>query len=226
MGKTLLRLGDTPLHEEREWSSDGIVVLTAEVTLPRCGGRSRAARRFDRYYRRCASAYLAYCDAELAPRAEAAMRAAMEHSAPWERPRAALDYTVTLESAGLLSLYTEGREEHLAPRLTLRRAETWDMSAGLLAEAADFFPHGTPLRRLLAARAREMAASESAAFSAAYYPSCRVMLRRALNLRNFYLTPDAFHWFYPMYTVAPASKGIPDFSLPLGDAGFFLPPEG
>lgn len=57
MERELLRLSETPLHLEKTWESGGVPVLTAEVTLPRCGGKSRRARRFDRYYRQYARAY-------------------------------------------------------------------------------------------------------------------------------------------------------------------------
>lgn len=219
-----LHLSDTPLHEERTWESGGIVVLTAEVTLPRCDGRTRAARRFNRYYRRYASAYLRYCAVELFPRAEERMRAAMVRSAPWERTHACLTYTVMLSRGALLSLYSEGVEENLPPRLVLRRAETWSLRDGLLLEARDFFPRGTPLRRLLTARARSLTAAREEA-GTVYAPNARARLRRALTLRNFYLAPDGFHWFYPMYTIASAAHGIPDFALPYGESGLFLPPE-
>ena len=69
MERELLRLSETPLHLEKTWESGGVPVLTAEVTLPCCGGKSRRARRFDRYYRQYARAYLKYCEAELLPRA-------------------------------------------------------------------------------------------------------------------------------------------------------------
>lgn len=222
----LLRLSDTPLHEERAWKSEDITVLTASVTLPRCEGRSRRARRFNRYYRRYAHAYLRYCEAELLPRAAETMCAAQRCSAPWACAHASLDYRVTLMQGELLSLYTEGREEHLPPRLTLRRAETWDLSEGLLLPLAGFFPPKAAVKRRLVCAALEAAAQQAEAGAAAYYPNCRSMLRRALNLRNFYLAPDGLHWFYPMYTVAPAAEGIADFSLPYGDAGPFLPPGG
>ena len=225
MGGELLRLSDTPLHEERAWKSGDITVLTASVTLPRCEGKSRRARRVNRYYRRYARAYLRYCEAELLPRAAETMRAAQERSAPWTCAHAALGYTVTLCCGGVLSLYTEGREEHLPPRLVLRRADTWDLRGGLLLSAWDFFPPKAPLRRQLAAAARETAAQQTDAGTAAYYPGCRALLRCALNLRNFYLASDGLHWFYPMYTVAPAAEGIVDFSLPYGETGPFPPPE-
>lgn len=223
MGGELLRLGSAPLHEEREWESEGVTVLRAEVTLPQCEGESRAARRFNGWYRRCASAYLRYCAEELYPRAAAGMRGAMVRSAPWERASAVLGYTVTLARGGLLSLYTEGREENLAPPLTIRRAEIWSLHDGLMLEAADFFPRGTPVRRLLAERAREAVAARQA-LGARYAPDARAQLRRALSLRNFYLTPEGAHWFYPMYALAPAAAGIPDFCLPYGEEGPFLPP--
>ena len=90
MERELLRLSETPLHLEKTWESGGVPVLTAEVTLPCCGGKSRRARRFDRYYRQYARAYLKYCEAELLPRAAETMHTALERSAPWElRPRGA-----------------------------------------------------------------------------------------------------------------------------------------
>ena len=46
MERELLRLSETPLHLEKTWESGGVPVLTAEVTLPCCGGKSRRARRF------------------------------------------------------------------------------------------------------------------------------------------------------------------------------------
>ncbi len=226
MGGELLRLSDTPLHEERAWKSGGVTVLTASLTLPRCEGKDRRARRFNRYYRRYARAYLRYCEAELLPRAAEAMRAAQERSAPWACAHAALGYTVTLCRGGVLSLYTEGRETQLPPRLVLRRADTWDLRDGLLLAVEDFFPPKTAVKRRLVCCARETAAQQAETGAAAYYPDRRRRLRRALNLRNFYLAPDGLHWFYPMYTVAPAAEGIVDFSLSYGDAGPFPPPAG
>ncbi|MFQ8792241.1 MAG: hypothetical protein ACLR77_07935 [Oscillospiraceae bacterium] len=39
MERELLRLSETPLHLEKTWESGGVPVLTAEVTLPCCGGK-------------------------------------------------------------------------------------------------------------------------------------------------------------------------------------------
>ena len=209
----LLRLSETPLHERRAWESGGITVLTAEVTLPRCGGGGRRARRFDRYYRQYARAYLKYCETELLPRAAETMRAAVERSAPWKSAHAALSYTVTLARGKILSVCTRSAEEELVPRLIQCRAEVWDMEKALPLALADFFPARTTVKKRLIRCARSMAAEQIDVGTAVYYPNYRGMLRRAFSSRNFYLAPDGLHWFYPMYTAAPAAEGIPDFVL-------------
>ena len=225
MERELLRLSETPLHLEKTWESGGVPVLTAEVTLPRCGGKSRRARRFDRYYRQYARAYLKYCEAELLPRAAETMHTALERSAPWSCARATLAYRVTLVRGDTLSVYTEGREEHLPPRLTLRRAETWDRRTGFLLPLTAFFPPKTAVKKRLVRAARETAREQMETGTAAYYPNYGVLLRRAFSSRSFYLADDGLHWFYPMYSVAPAAEGIVDFSLPYGEAGPLLPAE-
>ena len=206
MERELLRLSETPLHLEKTWESGGVPVLTAEVTLPRCGGKSRRARRFDRYYRQYARAYLKYCEAELLPRAAETMHTALERSAPWSCARAVLAYRVTLVRGDILSLYTEGREEHLPP-LTA------------------FFPPKTAVKKRLVRAVRETAREQMETGTAAYYPNYGALLRRAFSSRSFYLADDGLHWFYPMYSVAPAAEGIVDFSLPYGEAGPLLPAE-
>lgn len=170
-------------------------------------------------------AYLKYCEAELLPRAAETMHTALERSAPWSCARAVLAYRVTLVRGDILSLYTEGREEHLPPRLTLRRAETWDRRTGFLLPLTAFFPPKTAVKKRLVRAARETAREQMETGTAAYYPNYGALLRRAFSSRSFYLADDGLHWFYPMYSVAPAAEGIVDFSLPYGEAGPLLPAE-
>ena len=225
MERELLRLSETPLHLEKTWESGGVPVLTAEVTLPCCGGKSRRARRFDRYYRQYARAYLKYCEAELLPRAAETMHTALERSAPWSCARAVLAYRVTLVRGDILSLYTEGREEHLPPRLTLRRADKALFYRRFRRKKRRERQEKAraPIPRLRAAR--ETAREQMETGTAAYYPNYGALLRRAFSSRSFYLADDGLHWFYPMYSVAPAAEGIVDFSLPYGEAGPLLPAE-
>ena len=55
---------------EREWTVEGLPVLTAQVSLPEpVGSENRTTRRIRRYYRAQCRAFLRYCDRWLFPMA-------------------------------------------------------------------------------------------------------------------------------------------------------------
>ena len=222
MGKLTLT---QPLCCEKEWEQDGVTVLRASLTLPQCEGNSRRARRFNRCYRQFCRAYLHYCEQMLLPHAKAALQSALERSQPWEASRAAVRYTVTLETPALLSLYLDADERGFAPALTLRRSDTWSRSEGLPLPLSDFFPPRCKLRRRLLPAACASVEAQLRQGTALYREDWRRALRRSFNPRNFYLTPEGLVWYYPMYAVAPAAEGIVCFSLPYGADGPFLPGE-
>lgn len=196
------------LEEERSWENDGLVVLTASVSLPRLAGKSRRARRFNRYYRSFCHAYWTYCEQTLLPEAKRRCEEAMATSAPWSVSRASLQARVTLNRPGLLSLYADAREDG---GFVIRRADTWDLNEGLPLPLTAFFPPRSPSpRRRLIQTAREQVRRDPDAF----LPDARAVLRRAFNARNYYLDESGLRFFYPMYSVAPPSRGIAVFTLP------------
>ncbi len=214
------------LTEERSWEADGVTVLSASVTLPQLAGGGARAKRFNRYYRRFCRAYFAYCAQVLLPDAAASCRAAMETSAPWNIARAELRYTVSLRAGDVLSIVCDARETVCgAPPFLLRRSEVWDLAAGLPMPLEEFFPPRTRCRRVLLRFAREQTQARIEA-GAAFRGNWRAALRRALNTRNFYLTPGGLVFFYPLCAAASAREGIVSYTMPYGDAGPFLPPEG
>lgn len=215
MAKEKLRLNEMPLHEEKTWETDGTTVLSASVTLPHAEGHDRRARRFNRYYRAFCRAYFAYCASELLPRAEEKYRGALSRSAPFFPPRAELAYTVSYESDTALSLYADAREIGLAPPLTLRRADTWDLQTAVPLSLADLFPKHSHYKKKLLARIRAEAA-QRVRDGASYDEDYRLKLRRAFNSTDFYLCKNGLRLFYPMYTFAPASEGIPSFLIAFG----------
>ena len=89
-----------PFTTEREWTADGIPVLSAAVSVPQpvpCS--DRLSRRFFRYYQLQSRAYLKYCERDLFPQATAACRAALEVSAPLPLFRAELTYRITFHDS-------------------------------------------------------------------------------------------------------------------------------
>ena len=223
MKTCLTELRTEPFAAEREWTVEGIPVLTAAVELPQPQGADAVSRRIRRYYQAQCKAFLRYCERWLFPQAEAEYRAALAASAPLPCFRAELGYRVTYNSGGLWSLYTQSREVTGHTLLT-RRGDTWDLSAGYPVPLSAFFPARSPWRRQLLELAAEDIQRQERAGIARYDPEWRKKLRR-FNSRNYYLTEEGLTYFFPMYAIAPAAEAIPAFTLPYGQQDLLPPCE-
>ena len=224
MKTCLTELRTEPFAAEREWTVEGIPMLTAAVELPQPQGADAVSRRIRRYYQAQCKAFLRYCERWLFPQAEAEYRAALAASAPLPCFRAELGYRVTYNSGGLWSLYTQSREVTGHTLLT-RRGDTWDLSAGYPVPLSAFFPARSPWRRQLLALAAEDIQRQERAGIARYDPEWRKKLRRRFNSRNYYLTEEGLTYFFPMYAIAPAAEAIPAFTLPYGQRDLLPPSE-
>ena len=101
MKMCLTELRTEPFAAEREWTVEGIPVLTATVEVPQPLGTDAVSRRIRRYYQAQCKAFLRYCERWLFSQAEAEYRAALAASAPLPCFRAELGYRVTYNSGGL-----------------------------------------------------------------------------------------------------------------------------
>lgn len=217
MGERLESLETEPFAAEREWTVEGVPVLSAAAQIPEPAGKDRTARRIRRFYQLQCRAFLRYCGQCLLPQAAAEYRLALEASRPLPAFRAELEYRVTYNEGGLWSLYTQVRETlGPGPALVTRRGDTWDLAAGYPAPLGDFFPAGTAWKkRVLACAAEEIQRRERAG-AGRWREDWRRELRRRFNPQNFYLTAEGLACFWPMYAIAPASEGVPVFLLPYG----------
>ena len=226
MRTCLTELHTASFAAEREWTVEGIPVLTASVEVPQPQGTDAVSRRIRRYYQTQCRAYLRYCQRWLLPQAEAEYRAALAASAPLPCFRAELGYRVTYNEGGLWSLYTQSREITLPGQTLLtRRGDTWDLTAGYPIALSAFFPARVPWRRQLLALAAEDIQRQERAGVARYDPGWRKKLRRRFNPRNYYLTDEGLTYFFPMYTIAPAAEVIPAFTLPYGSQSLLSPAD-
>lgn len=210
-----------PFTAEREWTMEGIPVLTAAVSVPEpVPAADSISRRIRRYYQLQCRAFLRYCEKWLFPLAEAEYRAALAVSAPLPCFHANLEYRVTWQDQGFLSLYTQSREVTLPGQTLLtRRGDTWDLAEGYPVALSAFFQPRSPWKRqLLSLAAAEIERQEKAGISR-YHEGWRKALRRRFNAQNFYLTGGGLTFFYPMYAIAPAAEGIPAFTVPFGEQG-------
>ena len=225
MPTILTQLSTEPLTAERTWTVEEIPVLTASISLPTpAEGSERAARRIRRYYQLQSRSFLRYCERWLLPAAEAEYRTALASSAPLPSFRAELEYRVTYNENGLWSLYTQSRERGADGRTLLtRRGDTWDLTSGYPVPLAAFFPRRSGWKRKLLAAAEAEIRRREAAGAARWNENWRRELRRRFNPENFYLTGDGLAFFYPMYALAPASAGIPVFTVPYAREGPISP---
>ncbi len=210
---------------EREWTVEGLPVLTAQVSLPEpVGSENRTTRRIRRYYRAQCRAFLRYCDRWLFPMAAGACQAALADSRPLPQFQAELTFQVTYNEGGFWSLYTQLREPTADGHVLLRRwGDTWDLRRGYPVPLQSFFPRRQGWkRRLLTLAAQEIQRQEAVGY-ARYLDGWRRRLRQQFNPIRFYLTPEGLAFFYPMYAIAPAAEGIPVFTVPYEAVGPYVP---
>lgn len=213
-----------PFTAQREWTVDSVPVLIANLTLPRPVGESgRPARRLNRFYQLYARSYLRYCERWLFPQAAESYRLALESSGPLPQDYATLSYNVTCNGSGVLSLYVDSKE-CCGGRLERRRhGDTWDLSTGYPIPISACFPRKSPWRKTLLRLTEQEVDRQERAGIAKYHDGWRRLLRRNFNPENFYLSETELHWYWQMYTVAPAAEGIPVFSTSYGENDCFFP---
>lgn len=210
----------TMQEEEKQWASEKIPILCATLSLPQWPKtpRSRIARRLNRYYGQYQHSFLSYCAHYLYPQALAEFQYAQENSLPLPCAQAALRCTVAYNQDQLLSLYLDCTEWiGTAQALTLRRADTWELVHGTQLSAQDCFPKKSNIRQQCLKTALSQCRQQAKEGRSIYAPHLAFRLRRHLNLRNFYLTAEGFHFFYQPYTIAPAFEGCPTFLLPFSE---------
>ena len=158
MGERLEALETVPFAAEREWTVEGVPVLSAAAQAPEPLEKDRTARRIKRFYQLQCRSFLRYCERCLLPQAAAEYRTALEASRPLPSFRAELSYQVTYNEGGLWSVWTQVREVlGPGPALVTRRGDTWDLAAGYPVPLRDFFPAGTAWKKRLMAHAEEEA---------------------------------------------------------------------
>lgn len=208
----------------REWTQDGLPVLTAELSLPQPTDRKhRTAKRLNRFYQVQCRAYLRYCEQFLFPYAAQLCRQAIENSQTLPVCTASLTYRVTRNQDGILSLYTQTREVCGTAPFLQRHGDTWNLATGYPVPLNVCFPRRAPVKKLLcAAAAEEITRQESMGISR-YHENWRMELRRSFNAQNYYLTGEGLTFFWQMHAIAPATEGVPAFTLSFGAQGCQLP---
>ena len=205
-----------PVPKERVLTLEGEPVLTVSLRFPAPEGDTPPLRRIGRCFARQARAWQARWEGPLYAMACAALTGAREQSRPFVPWTAALDFTVTRNGGGLLSLHTDAAERHGAARpLLIRSGETWDLSSGTPVPLSALFPPRAHWRRQVLAAVKAQCAGRAASGEFLFYEDWSRRAAADFDPDNFYLTEDGIVVFYPLHTLCPAAEGIPEFPLSL-----------
>ena len=190
-------------------------VLSLSLRAPALEGDAPQLRRIGRCFARQTQAWRARWEGPLYAMACAARQAAREQSRPFTPWTAALDFTVTCNGGGLLSLHTDAAEKHGTARpLLARSGETWALSSGTPIPLSALFPPRTRWRRQVLTAVADQCAQRASSGEFLFYEDWPRRVEADFDPDNFYLTEDALVVFYPLHTLCPAAEGIPEFPLP------------
>lgn len=197
---------------KRVMKYEGEPVITLSLRWPQLPDDCAPLRRVGRYYRQLADRWRSRWEVALYARACAELAALRERSLPFRPWEAVLDFTVTYNEQGLLSLYTDAYEyTGGAHGMTMRCGDTWDLCNGMPRTLPSFFPQKSHWRRTLLTRAKVAVECALATDEALYFDDWETALARDFAPCRFYLTDKGVTIFYPLYTLAPYAEGIPIF---------------
>lgn len=209
------------VRAKRVLKSERMPILTYTLSRPTFPGMS-ALERTERYYRDMAQIWKARWEGSLFRQALAAAR--KTDGAPFPPWNCILDYTVTLRTDGMLSLYADALEETGTPHpLRVRCADTWLLPSGAPCALPDLL--GRHWRSRVLKQAAEQIRRRLAGGEAWFYPDWERRLPHALSPERFYCTQDAVCIYFSLCSLAPWAEGIPVITLPLPkqeDGGTFL----
>lgn len=190
-------------------SLDNTALVSIDITLPKAGGDIPlpAAKRINEFYQLAAERIIRHAKGQLLREAKEEYALRQEQDDPFFKPyEISTAYTVTLNQAGVLSLYYEVYQyAGGAHGDTVRYGDSWFLSDGLP------YPVTLPPRRKAIAIIQRLAAAREAETPGTFLPGYRRALRRYYDPKLSYLTTEGSMVFYPLYTVSPYAAGMQIF---------------
>lgn len=204
-----------PGNISRTFYFRGISVVDADLNYPQI--RLHRAReienRINTHYKFVAMNLLRYTATKLYSEAVAAYWQARKNGYPFRQFSSALGYTVGMNERCILSTCSD-RYEYTggAHGSTLRTSVTWNLSSGRIIRLPELMgvPYPKPLILEETLKAADRMYAENPGI---YFENYRELIRKNLNLNQFYLTPEGVVIYFQQYEIAPYASGIPELLL-------------
>lgn len=189
-------------------------ILTLSVVRPSFPGSGKV-KKIDRYFNHMAEQWIQRWQTKVFQDACRSCSDTGEPTdfKPWD---AAFRFTLTYWRDPILSLYIDICETGHGDRpFLLRLGETWDCSTGYPRSLRSFFPAKNRFwRKNLLKSLKEQAIQQINSGESLLDHQCPIIMERAFDPDNFYLTEEGISVFYPLYILGPYAEGIPVFTVP------------
>jgi hypothetical protein len=196
-----------------ELVDDSIVMVKVTIKYPQIsGGDKRVMGKVNGYYANMAAKCLCFAKRNLLPVARAGFAYSVENNIPFFPHEMAVDYEITYNRCGFLSLY----HDHYvftggAHGNTERCGDTWNLCNGWLMKLGFFFPNCRNYKRSLIDNIKDIAVKQINAGTHTYFEDYNRLIKKYFCADSYYLCDDGIAIFYGQYEIAPYSEGIPVF---------------
>lgn len=197
---------------------DGEPVLTIMLRRPVLKGNTAAEQRMERYYAKVAAIWKKRWEGALLERAAASLSRAREASRPFRPWEVSLDYSVTYNREGRLSIRMDARESCGGPATLVCTGDVWDLATGTPI-LLPVLLHKRNWKKTVFDAVCKQAEAQLAAGSALYEEEWKHIAKARLDPGHCYLTEEGIAVFYPQCILAPRVEGIPVFLCAKGREG-------
>ena len=209
----------TMQQQKRKFTYQNTVMVTLSISSPqvRIPSTLKAQMAINSRIRTQTSDFTRYVSKDLYQQAIQEYEDSQSGHFPFRPYDAVLNYTVTWNQDGLLSMYRDQYEfTGGAHGNTLRSSDTLSLSTGERIPLSSFFRPGTNYLGMLLEAILRQADANSAKEPGIYFENYRDLIVQYFNPESFYLTPQGLCIYYQQYEIAPYSTGIVVFTIPYG----------
>lgn len=196
---------------------NNIVLLTINIKYPIISTfpNSKAGERINSQIKMQVNEYLKYSLNTLYKQAMDTYKNSLKNDFPFHSFEAYMEYVITYNANGFLSLYVDKYEfTGGAHGSTIRSSNTWNLCTGENIYLSYFFNPYTDYTKFVKDKILTLASEIAKGNPLIYFENYKYLIVKNFNPQSFYLTPEGITIYYQQYEIAPYSTGIVEFTIP------------
>lgn len=200
---------------ERDFKCNDISMVSFSSSYPQISLDRRIVQsRVNARYTSKVRDYCRYAEKTLLCQAVQEYKNAICNDFPFRAFVAVLNYSITFNKDGCLSLFGD-RYEYTggAHGTTQRESDTWNLTKGRLLPLSSFYPNCPNYCDIVVEQILEQADANMKENPNIYFENYRELICKNFNPCNFYLTDKGITVFFQQYEIAPYSTGIVEFTV-------------